>query len=49
MGDMIEHMEDIYEKNKRKGLSRSVIASFNVKKKAIENELNRRGLKWRLY
>ena len=27
MGDMIEHMEDIYEKNKRKGLSRSVIVS----------------------
>jgi len=47
MGDMIEDMEDIYEKNKRKGLSRSVIASFDAKKKAIEKELNRRGLKWR--
>jgi hypothetical protein len=49
MGDMIEDMEDMYEKNKRKGLSRSVIASFDAKKKAIETELNRRGLKWRRY
>jgi len=49
MGDVIEDMEDMYEKNKCKGLSRSVRASFDAKKKAIENELNRRGLKWRRY
>src|SRR5262249_57683032 len=40
----IEDMEDIVDKKHR-----SVGASFGAKKKAIEKELNRRGLKWRQY
>jgi len=40
----IEDMEDIVDKKHRSGG-----ASFGAKKKAIEKELNRRGLKWRQY
>src|SRR5262249_41825877 len=40
----IEDMEGIVDKKRR-----SLKASFGVKKKALEKELNRRGLKWRQY